>query len=144
MSSSSSFSSSFYFTESTSSMSCKSSAHSADSRESDGTSEEASGSGVRGDLIDATSRLVAELAEDNLPRRVGYEWASTQVTCHFSKYRWYLMVKSYAVAYRIFANSIFRMEHSLWSSVRPLSIYVMGGKVIVHTSSSCMCANSQI
>lgn len=31
--------------------------------------------------------LLVEIVEGNLPRRFGYEWTSSQVTYHFSKYR---------------------------------------------------------
>lgn len=68
--------------------------------------KEACGSGVRGDHVDATSRLVEEVAEDDLPRRTGYEWAISHVTCHFSKYLWSSMVESYAVTCCIFADDV--------------------------------------
>jgi len=105
MSSSSTSSSLSHFTESTSSVSSGSAAHKADS-ESIGMSKEASGSKVREDHVDTASWLAAEVTEDNLPYRTRYEWASSHVTRHFSKYRWSSMVESYVTAYRIFTDDI--------------------------------------
>jgi len=44
---------------------------------------------------DVTERLAVEIAEGDLPHRPGYEWASSQVTHHFSKYRCSYMVDSF-------------------------------------------------
>jgi len=122
----SSFSSSSSSTESISSVLSRGSALGAGSTYTS-TSKEASRSGVQEDHVDQASQLVAEVAEGDLPRRLGYEWASPAVTRHFSKYRWPSMVKSYATAYHIFAEG-----------VQPLTTFTMGVKGITQISSSCM------
>jgi len=61
---------------------------------------------VREDHVDQVSQLATEVVEGDLLRQSGYEWASSTVTLHFSKYCWSSMVKSYATAYRIFADSV--------------------------------------
>jgi len=71
-----------------------------------GSPEEASGSGVQGTRAYVWGCLAVEIAEDNLPRRAGYDWVSHQVTHHFSKYRWSSMVESYSAAYNIFAEGV--------------------------------------
>jgi len=51
-----------------------------------------------------TGMLPSELAESNLPRRRGYEWASALVTGLFSRYRWSSMVNTYAAAVPMFTS----------------------------------------
>ena len=99
-------SSSFTSTGSSGSLSSRGSAQDKGSPKDVGSLEEASGSGVQGNRVDAGRRLAVEIAEDNLPRRAGYDWVSHQVTRHFFKYRWSLMVESYSATYHIFAEGI--------------------------------------
>jgi len=52
----------------------------------------------------ATGMLPSKIAESNLPRRQGYEWASSLVTSRFSRYRWSSMVSTYAIAVPMFSS----------------------------------------
>jgi len=52
----------------------------------------------------AIGMLPSKIAESNLPRRQGYEWASSLVTSRFSRYRWLSMVTTYAAAVPMFTS----------------------------------------
>jgi len=67
-------------------------------------SEEASGNGgiEAFEQLTATSMLPSEIAESNLPRPQGYEWASSLVTGRFFRYRWSSMVSTYAATVPMF------------------------------------------
>jgi len=69
-------------------------------------SEEASGNGGAEafEQPTATGMLPSEIAESTLPRRQGYEWASSLVINRFSRYRWLSMVSTYAAAVPMFAS----------------------------------------
>jgi len=54
--------------------------------------------------------LPSEIAESNLPHCRGYEWASTLVTGHFSRYRWSSMVTTYAAAVPMFTTGKMSIE----------------------------------
>jgi len=58
----------------------------------------------------ATGMLPSEIAESNLLRRQGYEWASSLVTSQFSKYRWSSMVTTYAAAVPMFNSGKTSLE----------------------------------
>jgi len=98
---------------------------------------------MRGDHVDQASQLAAEVAEGDLPRRSGYEWASLTVTRHFSKYHWSSMVNSYAVAYRIFADGVPTGALSVERCLL-LTTFAMGVKGITQIFFLCTPACSQI
>jgi len=92
------------FSESTGSVSSSVRAESRISEGSPNVSEEVSGSSHDEFLEqpNMADMLPFELAESNLPRRLGYEWASSLVTDRFSRYRWSSMVNTYAAVVPVY------------------------------------------
>jgi len=92
------------FSESTGSVSSSARAESRISESSPDLFEEVSSSGHAEfyEQPNMTGILLSELAESNLPRRRGYEWASALVTDQFSRYRWSSMMNTYAAVVPMF------------------------------------------
>jgi len=94
------------FSESTGNVSSRAMVESRVSEGSPILSEEVSGSehGGASEQPNVAGMLPSELAENNMPHRCGYEWASTLVTSRFSRYRWSSMVNTYAAVVPMFTT----------------------------------------